>query len=139
MLGDVNKLFVFITLLTTLSNILPLHMWHWANFPAHNLNFHWRWSEGDVIKSRLPFKIFSPLLEISLILLKYPNFEGVFYDIMSKTNTKLKFLFINTKMRKMSILHLKRYIFWEQNRLFKHTKLSSCQSIKYLYSTWDSE
>ena len=31
-----------------------------AKFPAHNLNFHWRW-RGDGIISRLDFKIFSTL------------------------------------------------------------------------------
>ena len=37
LLDIVNKLFVFKSLLTTPSNVLPLHL------PTHNLNFHWMW------------------------------------------------------------------------------------------------
>ena len=37
---------------------------HQANFPTHNLNFHWRWSGG--IEFRLPFKIFSTLKDFKL-------------------------------------------------------------------------
>ena len=38
LLGDVNKLFVFKSLLTTPSNVFALTPQ--AKFPAHNLNFH---------------------------------------------------------------------------------------------------
>ena len=57
MLGDVNKLFVFKSLLTTPSNVLPLHLKQ--IFPP----IIWIFTDGkgDVIKSRLPFKIFSTL------------------------------------------------------------------------------
>ena len=58
MFSDVNKLFVFKHLLKTPSNGLPLHLKQ--NFPAHNLNFYWRWQDG--IESRLPFKIVFTLL-----------------------------------------------------------------------------
>ena len=58
MLGNVNKLFVFKSLLTTTSNVLPLLLKQ--TFP------HIIWictgGEGDGIESRLPFKIFSTLL-----------------------------------------------------------------------------
>ena len=52
MRGDVNKLFVFQSLLTTPSNILPLHLKQTfptivSHFPTHNLNFHWRWRWWD--------------------------------------------------------------------------------------------
>ena len=52
MLGDDNKFFVFKSLLTMTSNVLPQE-----NVFVHNLSFHW--GEGDGIKSRLPFKKFS--------------------------------------------------------------------------------
>ena len=41
LLGIVNKLVVFKSLLTTPSNVLPLHLKQ--TFLANNLNFHWRW------------------------------------------------------------------------------------------------
>ena len=44
LLGIVNKLFVFKSLLTTPSNVLPLHI-------SHNLNFHWRWRWWDQIQA----------------------------------------------------------------------------------------
>ena len=44
LLGDVNKLFVFKSLLTT----PPTPQ---ANFPAHNLNFHRRWRWWDQIQA----------------------------------------------------------------------------------------
>ena len=55
-MGDVNKLFVFKSLLTTPNNVLPLHLKQ--TFP------HIIWiftTEGEGIKSKLPFKIFSTL------------------------------------------------------------------------------
>ena len=57
MLGDVNKLFVFKSLLTTPSNVLPLHL------KQTFLPIIWIFTEGegDGINSRLPFKIFSTL------------------------------------------------------------------------------
>ena len=62
MLGDadVNKLFVFKSLLTTPSNVLPLHLKQ--TFPP----IIWIFTEGDGdgIESRLPFKIFSTLPQI---------------------------------------------------------------------------
>ena len=54
-MGDVNKLFVFKNLLTTPSNVLPLHLKQ--TFPP----IVWIFIEGDGIESRLPFKIFSTL------------------------------------------------------------------------------
>ena len=57
MLGDVNKLFVFKSLLTTPSNVLPLHLKQ--TFPPTIWIF--TEGEGDGIKSRLPFKTFSTL------------------------------------------------------------------------------
>ena len=56
-MGDVNKLFVSKSLLTTPNNVLPLHFKQ--TFPT----MIWIFNEGkgDGIKSRLPFKIFSTL------------------------------------------------------------------------------
>ena len=59
MLGDVNKLFV-----SKVDNAQQCFAFApQAHCPTNNLNFHWRWSqgEGDGIKCRLPFKIFSTL------------------------------------------------------------------------------
>jgi hypothetical protein len=57
LLGDVNKLFVFKGLLTTPSNVLPLHLKH--TFPLVISIF--TEGKGDGIQSRLPFKIFVTL------------------------------------------------------------------------------
>ena len=56
MLGDVNKLFVAKSLLTTPSNVLLLHLKQ--TLPP----IIWIFTEGDRIESRLPFKLFSSLL-----------------------------------------------------------------------------
>ena len=57
MLGDGNELFHFKSLLTTPSNVLPLHLKQ--TFPP----MIWIFTEGesDGIESRLPYKIFSTL------------------------------------------------------------------------------
>ena len=63
MLGDVNKLFVFKSLLTMPSNFLPLH-------PKQTfLPMIWIFTdvEGDVIEFSLPFKKFSTLITYQLI------------------------------------------------------------------------
>jgi hypothetical protein len=52
LLGNFNKLFVFKSLLTTPNNALPLHLK--LTFPQKFLIFID--SEGDGMKSRLPFK-----------------------------------------------------------------------------------
>ena len=57
LLGIVNKLFVFKSLLTTASNILPLHL----KQPFLPIISIFTEGEGDGIESRLPFKIFSTL------------------------------------------------------------------------------
>ena len=49
LLGVVNKLFVFRSLLTTSSNALPLHLKQ--TFPPINLNFHSRWRRWDWIQA----------------------------------------------------------------------------------------
>ena len=56
-MGDFNNLFIFKSLLTMPSNVLPQHLKQ--TFPAHNLNI--TEDEGDGIKSRLLFKILSTL------------------------------------------------------------------------------
>ena len=69
---DVNKLFVFKSLLTMPSNVLPLHLKQ--TFPIVILIF--TESEGNGIKTRLPFKIFSTLIlenEVFRPLLKNPS------------------------------------------------------------------
>ena len=55
LLGIVNKLFLFKSLLTTPSNVLPLHL-SYSNVGNT--------MEGYKIKSALPFKIFSTLMGI---------------------------------------------------------------------------
>ena len=55
--GDVNKLFVFKSLLTMPSNVMSLYLKQ--TFPPIIRIF--TEGEGDEIKSRLPFKIFSAL------------------------------------------------------------------------------
>ena len=50
LLGVVNKLFVFKSLLTSPSNVL-LYPFSQVNFPANNLNFHWRWRWWDRIQA----------------------------------------------------------------------------------------
>ena len=60
-LGDGNKLFVFKSLLTTPSNVLPLHLKQ--TFPPTIWIF--TEVEGDGIESRLPFEIFFTLTHSS--------------------------------------------------------------------------
>ena len=60
MLGDVNKLFVFKSLLTTSNNVLPLHLKQ-TFLPIISIFTE---DEGDGIKSRLPFKIFLTLIKV---------------------------------------------------------------------------
>ena len=55
MLGDVNKNFIFKSLLTMPRNVLPLRLMQ--TFPELFTEV-----EDDEIESRLPFKIFSTLL-----------------------------------------------------------------------------
>ena len=57
LLGVVNKLFVFKSLLTTPRNVLPLRL----NLTFPPLIWIFTKGEGDGIESRLPFKIFSTL------------------------------------------------------------------------------
>ena len=54
---DVNNFFAFKSLLTTPSNVLPLHLKQ--TFPP--LIWIFTEVEGDGIESKLPFKIFSTL------------------------------------------------------------------------------
>ena len=58
-MGDVNKVFALKSLLTTTSNVLPLHLKQ--TFPP----IIWIFTEveDDGIESRLPFIIFSTLLQ----------------------------------------------------------------------------
>ena len=74
MLSNVN--FVFKILLTMPSNVLPLHLKR--TFPS--MIWIFTEGEGDGIKSRLPFKIFSTLLKIwSALALDY-HFRFGFLD-----------------------------------------------------------
>ena len=63
LLGIVNKLFIFKSLLTTPSNVLPLHLKQ--TFPPIICIF--TEGEGDGIESRLSFKIFSTLERSALL------------------------------------------------------------------------
>ena len=62
MLGDVNKLCVFKSLLTTTSNILPFHL----KQTFQPIIWIFTYDKGDGIKFRLPFKIYSTLPKIHL-------------------------------------------------------------------------
>ena len=59
-MGDVNKLFVFKTLLATFSNVMPSQFTPQANFPTQYSIFT-EDKGDDGIESRLPSKIFSTL------------------------------------------------------------------------------
>ena len=71
MLGDVSKHFVFKRLLTTPSNVLPLHLN--KTFPP--IIWVFTEGEGDGIEPRLPFKKFSTL---SLKTIFYSKIETTF-------------------------------------------------------------
>ena len=71
-MGDVNKLFVFKSLLTKPSNALPLHLSQ--TFPP----IIWIFTEGDGIESSLPFRIFSTLTYVLLgPLIIRRNFDSI--------------------------------------------------------------
>ena len=59
MLGDVNKLFSFKTLLATPSNVLPLHLKQTFSLIIRIFTE----GEGDGIESRLPFIFYFKLLK----------------------------------------------------------------------------
>ena len=59
MLDDVNNLFVLKSFLTTPKNVLPFHL------KQIFLPIIWIFTEGDGIESRLPFKIFSTLINMA--------------------------------------------------------------------------
>ena len=69
MLGDVSKLFVFKSFLTTPSNVLPLHLKQ--TFPP--IIWIFTEGEGNGIESRLPFKIFSTSFKIFLQYIYHDN------------------------------------------------------------------
>ena len=77
LLGIVNKLFLFKSLLTTPSNVLPLHL-SYSNVGNT--------MEGYKIKSALPFKIFSTLA-VSVI-----RFTHCWYQIKKVKTLKLNFV-----------------------------------------------
>ena len=80
LLGIVNKLFVFKRLLTTSSNVLPLHLKQ--TFPL--VIWIFTEGEGDGIESRLPFKIFSTLLiNLYLIFSRFYKYHRQWYVWMS--------------------------------------------------------
>ena len=88
MLGDVNKLFVFKSLLTTPSNVLPLHLKQ--TFP--HIIWIFTKGEGDGIKSRLHFKIFStlPLMFCTVSDLESLPSEIVFLRLLKKSSLLAK-------------------------------------------------
>ena len=71
MLGDVNKLLFFKSLLTMPSNVLHLHLKQ--TLPP----IIWIFTEGVGIESKIPFKIFSTLC-------KYIDFDKCFYLVGKK-------------------------------------------------------
>ena len=77
MLGDVSKLFVFKSLLTTPINVLPLH--HKQTF----LPIIWIFTEGegDGIESLLPFKIFSTLNKLNNVVWLFMKYWKVVWAI----------------------------------------------------------
>ena len=79
MLGDVNKLFVFKSLLATPGNVLPLHL------KQTFLPIIWFFTEdeGDEIKSRLPFKIFSTLASIQQSVFKILGLTHYFRVVLA--------------------------------------------------------
>ena len=74
MLGDINKLFVFKSLLMTPSNVLPLHLKETFQHIVQILTE----GGGDGIESILPFK------KLLLVLtLKRATFEAYFFTVAS--------------------------------------------------------
>ena len=69
---DVNKLFVFKSLLTRARNVLPLQLKQFEFF-----------TKGDGIKSRLPFKIFSTLY-VQTKLFQNPKIAPSNVDVVPK-------------------------------------------------------
>ena len=81
MLCDVNKRFVFKGLLTKPSNVLPLYLKQ--TFP--HIIWIFTEGEGDGIKSRAPFKIFSTLSNSRRMFLKISHCALVTRDRKSFT------------------------------------------------------
>ena len=110
MLGDANKLFVFKSLFTKPSNVLPLHL----KQTFHNSNFHWSWRWWDLIQAT--FKIFSTLniyrqvfrMYQLLQLLHKSQLKLFSYDFLSKNCRPIfiseHFLIIKRWFRKWQFL-----------------------------------
>ena len=115
MLGDVNKLFVFKSLLTTSSNVLPWHLKQ--TFPP----IIWIFTEGvgDGIKSRLPFKIFSTLrktkdgffhIQINHLVTRLNGSIGMEDGWNYKTETLLQTALFLVSCNKKHATEMKTYI-----------------------------
>ena len=116
MLGDVNKLFVLESLLTTPSNVLPLHL------KQTFLPIIWIFTEGesDGSDSRQPFKIFSTLTLINSFSKIIPKFW------------QLQILFIFTKHNTYNIVSFNLLIFESKfNYHFSHRWRNSMMTLHY--------
>ena len=101
MLGDVNKLFVFKSLLTTPRNVLPLHLKQ--TFPP--IIWILTEGEGDGIEPRLPFKMFSTHIATWNII------KAMYFDPMPdavKTAWKSKWVARSNASHLKVILNLSR-------------------------------
>ena len=119
MLGDVNNFFVFKSLLTTPSNVLPLHLKQ--TFPP----IIWIFTEGkgDGIKFRLPFKIFSTLQVCNLLLIQFARVNK-----HSKIFTRISLLYINNFVIFIYLFKIERRV-WKKEWLYWF--LTICQNYTY--------
>ena len=94
MLGNVNQLFVFKSLFTKPSNVLPLHLNQ--TFPP--IIWIFTEGEGDAIESRLPFKIFSTLKGSE------GSFQGIFHlerHLFPETSLKVRSVLLHTAFSRL--------------------------------------
>ena len=119
MLIDVNNFFVFKILLTTPSSVLPLHIKQ--TFPP--IIWIFTEGEGDGIKSRLPFKIFSTL-KIILYVTNWRMIFGIQVHVLHWRN-----FYWNS-----SINHIKRFFFdLKKNLWMLKNKRNNSYAIGKLY------
>jgi hypothetical protein len=94
LLGDVNKLFVFKSLLTMPNNDLPLHL------KQTFLPIIWIFTEGDSMEFRQPFEIFSTVTAIS------PK------EIFRLRNSKLAYNYYSKNVKKVRMKKWFQKNFW---------------------------
>ena len=123
MRGDVNKHFALKSLLTTASNILPLHLKH--SFPL--IIWIFTEGEGDEIESRLPIKsFFHARFSWRIVRWSFLNIEHLFGKITNPSWYNQ--LLCNELMTRFNSNHVCGIVF-----LFSSSKKNSVKALQIIF------